>query len=841
MPTVINGIGTWYYGKRRIHTIKGTCEFCHSNADLVSYDTTLFGVVFFVPVIPLGQKRILQQCAVCQQHRVVKLGKWQEAKERDAADLMEKLREDPDNHETLLRAVGYCLAYQDEPLFSKVADLAARRTRDSQLQAQLGAAHSYFARWADAEHAYRLALAAEDTPALREQLAWALLKQDRPDEARPYLQHVLDERIVDAAGNVYFLIKGYQAQGRHDEALALMDERDRAFPGLVGVKEYQQQRKLSTKYQGTERRVRDAFLDDKGKAGYREGNWTARVPKLIAAAIFLGLLGWYLGAATWIGQNRKVYLVNGTGQPYTVVIAGAQHELRPNAATPIRTPEGDIQVSFADAGLGLEPVQGTFESSFWSRPFVRRVFVINLDQAAVILEEETFYAQANPQMGAPPTVHFGQAFYSMSAVDYEFQEFPLTIQVSANAQVRKTRVALPSALGPETRWSLLQGLAPQEQAALCKRVLALEPGNILHLHWLSTVLGQEEMLKFVETRVDDVPILVEWHRLYQSLMERLHPETDLRPRYRKLVADTQEQSDAVYLLGRAEPDVDEAERLFQKAAKATPPSANALAALGFDALCAGRFDDARQRFEEALPLLREKYVAEKYFHDALLGAGEHDRLVQALQTQGQAPGRRTAALVQILRVHAIRRDKAAAAQTLAELTQMSPPGAHETLRQTAQSLEAVGEEDVEGFLKSVGDMPNFDAALLRGDLKQAAALTKQPGLDALANNCLLYLEATRTGAKDIAEAHWQALLSELDKSTRHERRLGEMLSGKKPLDAKLVQRLPIEPGNKRVLLAVLAQRHPEHAKEFLALARRLNFQRDAISLCLRKHLAAADK
>jgi tetratricopeptide (TPR) repeat protein len=837
MPTVINGIGTWYYGKRRIHTFKGTCEFCHSNTDLVSYDTTLFAVVFFVPVIPLGHKRILQQCGVCQQHRVVKLRKWEEAKERDAAELMDKLREDPDNHETLSRAIGFCLAYQDEPLFRKVADLAARRARDGQLQGQLGAAHGYFAHWAEAEQAYRLALAAEDTPALREQLAWALLKQDRPDEARPYLQHILDDQIVDGAGNVYFLIRGYQAQGRHDEALALMDERDEAFPGLVNVKEYQQQRKLSTKHQGTQRRIRDAFLEDK-KSGYREGSWTARLPKLIAAAVSLGLLGWYLGAAWWIGANRKVYLVNGTGQPYTVVVAGQPHQVPPQGAIPIRIAEGNVQVVFAHAKPGLDPVEGNFESSFWTRPFVGQTFVINPDQAAPIVEEETYYAKANPQMGAPPNIHFGQAFYSLPAVDYEFQAFPPTLPVRGNAQLRKTRVALVTGLAPETRFHFLQSLTPPEQIALCKRVLTIEPGNVVHLHWLALLTPKEEMLTFLEPRLDDVPVLVEWHRLYQGFTEQLHPATDLKPRYQKLVEATKEHPDAVYLLGRVEPDLDVAEKLFRQAAAGAPASANALAALGFDALCAGRFEEARKRLEESLPRLPEKYVVERYLHDALLGAGEYDRLVQVLQTKAQVPGGRQAALFEIFRVHAIRGDQAALGRTLAELNQNAPPEFQDVMKQAAQSLEAVGREDAKAFLKAAGDAPSFESALLRGDLKKAAVRVKQPAPDALPHEGLLYLEATRAGAKEIADEHWQGLLAELQKGSRHERRFGEILSGKKPFDPRLALRLAIEPDKKRVLLAVAAQRHPQHAKELLELARRLNFQRDSMSLCLRKHLQA---
>src|SRR4051812_16732236 len=58
MPFIINGIGTWYYGKRHIHTYDGTCQFCGQVGPLASYDTTLFFVVVFLPVIPLGRKRI---------------------------------------------------------------------------------------------------------------------------------------------------------------------------------------------------------------------------------------------------------------------------------------------------------------------------------------------------------------------------------------------------------------------------------------------------------------------------------------------------------------------------------------------------------------------------------------------------------------------------------------------------------------------------------------------------------------------------------------------------------------------------------------------------------------
>src|SRR6516165_3577636 len=325
MPTVVNGIGTWYYGKRRIHTRKGTCEFCGHTTALASYDTTLFFVVFFVPLIPLSRKRILEQCSVCQKHRVMPLARWEEFKVTDAARVLDDLQNNPQDPQAMVAAIGLVMAYQDEPLFQQIIEpIAGEYRNDAAVQQQMGDAYSYFARWPQAEEAYRASLAAQDSEFAREGFAWSLLKQGRPRKARPYLQHVLDNRKQECAGLIYYLVQGYQADGLHEEALALMDERDRAFPELIALKEYQRQRKTSTRYRGSEKRIRSSLLQEGSRTGYRQGGWTARVPRWIVAGIFGGALALYLGSAIWIGLARKVFLVNGTSKAYTVSIAGQE-------------------------------------------------------------------------------------------------------------------------------------------------------------------------------------------------------------------------------------------------------------------------------------------------------------------------------------------------------------------------------------------------------------------------------------------------------------------------------------------------------------------------------------
>ena len=85
MPHVINGIGTWHWGKRNIHKEMATCEFCRSFGQISSYDTTLYFVVAFIPIIPLKRDRVLKCCPRCHKFRVLKLKTWNETKQRDIA------------------------------------------------------------------------------------------------------------------------------------------------------------------------------------------------------------------------------------------------------------------------------------------------------------------------------------------------------------------------------------------------------------------------------------------------------------------------------------------------------------------------------------------------------------------------------------------------------------------------------------------------------------------------------------------------------------------------------------------------------------------------------------
>jgi len=95
MPVTYNGIGTHYYGQRNIETRPGVCRQCGRGGNLSSYDTRLWFVIVFIPVIPLGRKRIVDYCPACRRHFAVDLQKWEMAKQLEISGALEKFRSNP--------------------------------------------------------------------------------------------------------------------------------------------------------------------------------------------------------------------------------------------------------------------------------------------------------------------------------------------------------------------------------------------------------------------------------------------------------------------------------------------------------------------------------------------------------------------------------------------------------------------------------------------------------------------------------------------------------------------------------------------------------------------------
>src|SRR4051794_7613583 len=112
MPHVVNGCGTWYYGKKNLDQYQGECQSCHRVTTLTSYDTRLYVVVVFVPIIPLGAKRIIEQCAACSRDRAMPLGDWRRALQR-CNETIAAYRDHPTDPQQAEEAMRACAVFRN--------------------------------------------------------------------------------------------------------------------------------------------------------------------------------------------------------------------------------------------------------------------------------------------------------------------------------------------------------------------------------------------------------------------------------------------------------------------------------------------------------------------------------------------------------------------------------------------------------------------------------------------------------------------------------------------------------------------------------------------------------
>src|SRR5687768_16044842 len=159
MPQTVNGIGTWYHGKNNRHTRRASCEFCGHFGDLASYDTTLFVVVLYVPIIPLKRMHVLDECPSCHKHRSLKLKEWEKLRDDALNETLSAYSAAPNDEEKAVAAIGTAIFYRVQGAFEQLAP-AVRRSlpRSAKALAALGEAYDFFGNKGEAEQCYRESL-----------------------------------------------------------------------------------------------------------------------------------------------------------------------------------------------------------------------------------------------------------------------------------------------------------------------------------------------------------------------------------------------------------------------------------------------------------------------------------------------------------------------------------------------------------------------------------------------------------------------------------------------------------------------------------------------------------
>ncbi|MEZ6055633.1 MAG: hypothetical protein R3C01_02910 [Planctomycetaceae bacterium] len=841
MPYTYNGVGTWYYGQDRMLKVHSKCDLCGYEGELKSYDTSHFFVVLFIPIIPLGKYRIIEECPSCQQHRAVKLSQWEEQKAAAVADLREQIKTDGDKRQAAINAVHLAVAFQDAEMLKSVnGSLASRMTDDAEVQSVLGCACAYFGDTDGSIEAFEHSLKAKEDVDVSEFLAVALLKKQQPEEAEQHLQHLLDPGDPEKSGYIMLLAEGYQVIGNHGRAADLLEQCESLVPELSKDKEFQKLRKKAEKLRGTSRPVKAKLLDS--SPAYTESTRGGSIARwlfpILAVIAFLS----YLAVAFYKGTNREVVVTNGTQKNYVALINGEEVSVPGLGYVKHRLAEGEVTLSIKDRPE-FEAGTVVVETGFWGRPFKSPVIILNPDRIALVNWEKSWYGDNINQLPeAEWELAGGEFLHRWDSVDYPFEAFPQQLQAKKNSKnISKTRVGLldRSEFNDTMLITVIMGsLSPQQIHDYTKGWATSEPEKDIAVGLWIMQAQPEEFREWAKPRLDQQPVLVELHRGYQTFVERSSPKHDLVQEYRDRLAAHPNDPVLKYLLARVVPDHVEERKLLLEAAQGDAPSAHARHGLAFNYLAMGEFQEAVPYALSAIQQMPNAFSFERTYFDVMTAAGQVDQGLSYLDDRINENKRDYMRMTQKvdLMLSGNNRSRRNAASTIEQMAtefgQESPQFADQLRKSwNAKRLYANGEmqQYADAIRREAGDVLVFEAEFAARDFTQAAqaldAQSDHESDDAASQRLMLYIAFMSQGDEANAKVQLQKGIALLEKGSADERKLATALSDAgvpTPQDLLTISEFPAQ---KRVYLAALGYRYPQDRRPFWSLAKRLNYHR----------------
>ncbi len=728
----------WGHFNRRDHSlVRDTCRSCGRAGYLRSYTSSRFFTLYFIPFIPLGRHKILQECPHCKQAFGMSVRKWRKLGRTEGPRALAEYEAGPTNPEAVRGVLGACIGLQDRALLRRVGPaIRASFARDAEVLGLLGSAYSHLCLDKEADEVFleAVALAPDGPVAAEAQAHLELQKLARPAPPNRLLQSL---------------------------------------------------------------------------------------PVLIVPAILLFVaLGLVQKAAT--RGLDQAYLVNGLDRPYTVVINGESVRLRANQVmTTSALARGENRIEGAEGAGFLGEEVFTVDVSFWDRLTSRTTAVINPDRSAVISWERTPYsADTQGSAALERIVHVGDLVQVHQDLDYVFSEFPSQITLSnRTGTVYRTRIANLTTMPLAALANMLVGAGSQDHLTdyVRARLRTRTDESADFVFLAARFLPREEFLAAARDKIARLPVLIEWHRAYQTMLEGTPEAQDLANTYRALVAAHPDDSTLLYLLARVLDDPSENIPLFEKAARMPQPSAYAANALAYHYIVCGDFASAVPWSAAALKIdpSSERFRAVRY--SALYGL----RDFETVEREAGDPSRNKDNALNAFHGHIYRMVKLGrTAEVPAEIARYvqrtkASSGLNDLEERAAraylESAAALGEGNRARYAECAAriQMPAFQlqAALTSRDANRIRKIDAQdPDVWSSSDRLAAYVVLARAGHADEAQAHLSKAISQLQGGTGDERQWAAWLAADEPPSTEAAVLTCADFENHEVYLTALAER-----------------------------------
>lgn len=828
MPSTVNGIGTHYYGKKNLASRSATCPHCHAQVVLSSYDTRLFFVVIFVPIISLGRKRIIDQCPRCTRHWAMPMHEYEQRRQQTLEETLRRYDENPTRDEAIT-VHGTLVAFHQIDSAAKFRQ--ATDATDVDLQVTFAAQLDGAGYTDAASPLYEQLLQQQpELEAARAGVALRRIAAGRLDEAR----QLLDFLTVPGAARDHALAPlerlayAYEKQRRPAEAWEACSHLLRELPNLADVPVF---RRFVAKLERTVLPPQSLLPPDRRPAWKRWFGGDAPIwnKKILVPAILLTLLVTALGVNEYRRRHRTLHVVNGYGDPVTMVIDGGPpvSVARDAAFTLV---EGTHEVAWSGPSEGRQAVD--LQTGFWTRWTRYPAWVLNIDGVAPLVEQTVIYA-TNP---VPSTSQglLGEKFVMRSHVDYAFTAPPAEMELSnAHDQVQKQRLHVETL--PLNHWaeSVIAKSTPEVAQSFLESHLRRPPYDAplldVYVSFARRSPQGERATKFLADGLWREPLSVAWHRAYQQLSTGRDSDDALRTRYDALLAGGPPTAGLLHLRGEVTEDRRAALDFDRRAVELDERLGWAQFNLGRDQALRGDWNEARRRLDLTLaagysnPTVRtlrlvavvaqgQTALAEQEMYGALASSDASEQLFGLFQRCAWLAGQ----------------------DRFDEVTQQTQawfqksPWAVEVRDSIQPVFDYLRQDDGvlsrPDHLNKLDPELRIDFLLAAGRTAEAASIEKTGATDprsSLGLACAYYAEGN--GERGEAWIEWAC--RQLEAGDASSRFAAKLLAAESPPSEEDLTATGMAFGRQTLLAAVIGWKFPERRAEYHALARRWNISR----------------
>lgn len=828
MPGTINGIGTKYYGKAKHRITYDQCESCGAEGALESYVTQKYFVVLFVPIIPLATYHVSSECPNCNRHRIITQKKWNKLKDKTKNEITEALANGNANEEFLIEKLRYFATFEDPSLFrSSAAEIITKGTT-APVYTLLGQLFAFFRDNEESLICFKKAQKLNNSDENREFLAEMLIINGEPEKAEPLVKHIFETANENSYWLLLLLAEGYMSVGNHVKAKTVLTNLKQVFtdekfePSLTKLSDQ------VTRYIGTSESFNSHQISEQKQDFFVDSSELGIKTRLVGPAIALFLVMLYFYSAFTSVNDRPVHLTNGTGAPYSVEINGTKYKIPAYDSRRISLDEGKYTLTMESRNSAFKSQNFELKTPFFSRPFIETEFVLNPDHQALIYRQKIVYSEYSSGNDENPfTYYSGDLLYSFTDIDYPFYTAPKSIQISEGSSVTKYGLNMMDDFDAE--WGPVDAGVRILELEKYKRFLGYfiseNPNNIKALRAFSAVAGNDSAIEMIRPYLDELPVLIEAHRLYQDCMELEKKDGSLVSEYQKRLDSNPSNGDLLYLTGRLF-EGEEANIYYEKAINSSTPNPYAYNALAWNYTSEGKFKEALPLVKKATSLAPDNKNFRSLKKDLLMSQKRYSELLEmnseelksapldyelwgekvAFMTLNRKSGDIPKVMSQYM--SALKADDIDTTSYLDYLNMMISVSKNQK-KKTSELCKKMR-------------MYHFTGELLDGNVQNADSILSNIEESSPYNHLLLYSVAKNSGHDKIAVSHLKSAINGLENGTKDEIKAAKALSGNS-FSINQIKNLDLYPSTKILVLTALGVTYSDQKSEAFKEAKKFNF------------------